>query len=379
VAEIACCVVVLIGSGLLLRSFIRILEVPLGFDPHRTLIVRTSLNRRRYSPEHRRAVDRAMEARLSALPGVVAVALTTHVPLADERQIGFVIDGRSPDEFHWADNALVSGGYFRAMKIPLLRGRTFSDADTPGSPFAAVINQTMARRYWPKQNAIGKGFKWGGRHLTVVGVVADVHIEALDKPMTPAIYNSVYQIESGASTSAVFLIRLQNADPLRFAASARDAIWSVDRGVPILGFGTLHQVVSASLAIRRASLILVSSFAFLALLLSLVGVYGLLSYAVAQRMQELGVRVALGASPREIRVLVVGEGARLTAWGILLGVLAGVVAVQYISRLLFGVHAMDPVSFGAGAVLLFAVALLASYVPARRASRVDPMIALRCD
>lgn len=159
VAEIACCVVVLIGSGLLLRSFIRILDVPLGFDPQQTLIVRTSLNRHRYSSEHRHAVERAIEARLSSLPGVSAVAVTTHVPLADERQIGFVIDGAPPDEFHWADNALVSGDYFRAMKIPLLRGRTFSRTDTTSSPFAAVVSQTMVRQYWPKRP------HWKGIHM----------------------------------------------------------------------------------------------------------------------------------------------------------------------------------------------------------------------
>jgi putative ABC transport system permease protein len=378
VAEIACCVVVLIGSGLLLRSFIRILNVPLGFDPRQTLIVRTSLNRRRYSPEHRHAVERAVEARLSSLPGISAVAVTTHVPLADERQIGFVIDGGPPDEFHWADNALVSGDYFRAMKIPLLRGRTFSEGDTASSPFAAVVSQTMARQYWPKQDPIGKGFKWGGRHLTVIGVVGDVHVQALDKPMAPMTYNSVYQVESGASTSAVFLIRtLKTADPMRLAATVRDTIWSVDHGVPILGFSTLQQVVLSSLAIRRTSLMLVSSFAAIALLLCLVGIYGLLSYAVAQRTQELGLRAALGAKPAEIKNLVLGEGARLALWGILLGTGAGTIAVQYLSSLLFGVHPLDPVSFTAGTFLLFTVTLLASYIPARRASRIDPVIALR--
>lgn len=378
VAEIACCVVVLIGSGLLLRSFVRILEVPLGFNPQHTLIVRTTLNRQRYSSDRRHEVERTIEGRLSSLPGVSAGALTTHVPLADERQIGFVVDGRPPDEFHWADNALVSGNYFRVMMIPLLRGRTFSDADTVASPLAAVVNQTMARQYWPKENPIGKGFKWGGRHLTVIGVVGDVHVEALDKPIAPTVYNSVYQIESGASTSGVFIMRTHaGPDPMRLAASAQNVIWSVDRGLPILGFSTLEQVVSASLAIRRVSLILVGSFAVIALLLSVIGVYGVLSYAVARRTQEMGLRFALGARPIEIQRLVVGEGARLAGWGILFGIAGGALAARYISKLLFGVRALDPVSFVAGVVLLFAVALLASYIPARRASRVDPMVALR--
>ena len=377
VVEIASCVVVLIGSGLLLRSFIRVLEVPLGFDPEQTLLVRTTLNRQRYSRDRRHIVERTIEARLASLPGVSAVAVTTHVPLADERQIGFVIDGRPPDEFHWADNALVSGDYFRVMKIPLLRGRTFSDTDTAGSPLTAAINQTMAGQYWPHEDPIGKGFQWGGRHLTVIGIVGDVHVEALDKPIAPTTYNSVYQVESGATTSGVFIIRTGRQDPMQLAASVQNMIWSVDKGLPILGFSTLHQVVSSSLAIRRVSLILVGSFALIALLLSLIGIYGVLSYAVARRTQEMGVRLALGAKPIEIKSLVLGEGARLAALGLVFGVAIGALAAQYISKFLFGIHTFDLISFGAGVLLLFTVALLASYVPARRAARTDPMVALR--
>lgn len=378
VVEIASCVVVLIGSGLLLRSFIQIIKVPLGFDPAQTLLVRTTLNRQRYSPDRRHTVERTIAARLASLPGVAAVALTTHVPLADERQIGFVIDGRPPDEFHWADNALVSGDYFRVMKIPLLRGRTFSDANTATSPLVAVVNETMARQYWPNEDPVGKGFHWGGRHLTVIGVVGDIHIEALDKPIAPTIYNSIYQIESGATSSGVFLLRARTGqDPTRLAASAQSVIRSADRGLPILGFSTLQQVVSSSLAIRRISLQLVGSFALIALLLSLIGIYGVLSYAVARRTQEMGVRLALGAKPIEIKALVLREGIQLAALGVAFGVVIGAFAVQYISKLLFGVPTLDPVSFGGGVLLLFAVALLASYVPARRASRVDPMTALR--
>ena len=378
VAEIACCVMMLISAGLLVRSFVRILDVPLGFDPGHTLLVRTTLNRQRYaSPERRHATERSIEERLASLPGVSAVALTTHVPLADERQIGFAIDGRPADEFHWADNALVSSAYFRVMKIPVLKGRTFSDADTAGSPLTAVINQSMARQYWPEEDPIGKGFKWGGRHLTVIGVAGDVHVEGLDRPIAPTIYNSVYQVESGASTSAVFVIRTQGQDSLRLAKAAQNAIWSVDSGLPMLGFSTLQQVVSASLEIRRVSLALIGAFASVALLLSLIGIYGVLSYAVTQRVREMGLRMALGAKPIEITGLVIGEGLRLTLAGISLGAAGGALATRYVEKLLFGVRSLDPVSFIAGAALLLLVALLASYLPARRASRVDPMVALR--
>ena len=379
-AEVCCSVVLLIGSGLLLRSWIRVLQTPLGFDPERALIVRATLNRERYaSVDRRHAVERDIEARLASLTGVAAVALTTHMPLADERQIGFVIDGHPRDEFHWADNALVSGDYFRTMGIPILSGRTFSNVDTPQSPLAAVVNQSMARQFWPHEDPIGKGFQWGGRHLTVIGVAGDVHVEGLDKPVGPNIYNSVYQIESGATTSAVFVVRTHGEDPMRLASSAQGVLWSVDRGLPILGFGTLRQVVSTSLAIRRLSLALVGTFALLAMVLSLIGIYGVLSQAVAQRTQEMGVRLALGAKPIEITGLIVGEGLRLTMWGIVLGVAGGAMASTLLSKLLFGVPAFDPASFVAGAVMLFGVALLASYLPARRASRVDPMVALRCE
>ena len=379
-AEVCCSVVLLIGSGLLLRSWIRVLQIPLGFNPERALIIRTTLNRQRYaSADKRHAIERDIKARLASLPGVAAVALTTHVPLADERQIGFVIDGHPKDEFHWADNALVSGDYFRAMGIPLLSGRTFSDVDTPLSPLAAVVNQSMAKQFWPHEDPIGKGFQWGGRHLTVIGVAGDVHVEELDKPIAPTIYNSVYQIESGATTSAVFVVRTHSEDPMRLASAAQNAIWSVDRGLPIVGIGTLRQVVSTSLAIRRLSLALVGTFALLALVLSLIGVYGVLSHAVAQRTQEMGVRLALGARPIEITGLIVGEGVRLTISGIVLGVAGGALASAFLSKLLFGVPAFDPVSFAAGAAMLLGAALLASYLPARRASRVDPITALRCE
>lgn len=379
VVEIASCAVLLVASGLLLRSFLGTIQVPLGFDPGNTLIVRTSFNRYRYaSPDRRHAAEHAIEQSLSALPGVSSVALTTHVPLADERQIGFVIDGGDPNDFHRADNALVSGAYFRLMKIPLLRGRTFSDSDTPAAPLAAVVNETLAKQYWPNTDPLGKGFQWGGRHLTVIGVASDIHVQALDKSVGPQVYNSVYQIESGATTSAVFLIRLQpGASPMRLAASAQTALWSVDRGLPILGFGTLEQVVSGSLAVRRLSLLLVGAFAAVALLLSLIGIYGVQSYAVSQRIQEMGVRLALGAKPTEIAGLVIKEGGRLAVTGVLLGLIAGALSTRYMAHLLFGVKSLDPLTFVAGAALLFAVSVLASYLPARRASRVDPMVALR--
>jgi ABC-type antimicrobial peptide transport system permease subunit len=236
----------------------------------------------------------------------------------------------------------------------------------------------MARQYWPNDNPLGKGFNWSGRHLTVIGVVGDIHVEALDKPIVPAVYNSIYQVESGASTSGVFVIRTHGQQgPMGLAAAAQNTIWSVDHALPILGFSTLHQVVSASLAMRRASLSLICDFALLAVALSLIGIYGVLSHAVTQRTQEMGLRLAIGARPIEITQLVLGEGARLAGWGIIVGLVASAISGAFISKLLFGVQVLDPVSYLAGAGILLAISLLASYLPARRASRVDPIVALR--
>jgi len=376
-AEVACAVVLLIGSTLLLRSFIHLIQVPLGFNPEHVLIVRTDFNRQRYgSAERRHQAEREIERRLSALPGISSVAVTTHVPLADDRQIGFLVDGAPPDEFHWADNALVSAGYFQVMGIQLLSGRTFSTDDTPNAPSVAIINQRMAKQYWAHEDALGKGFKWGGRHLTVVGVVVDIHVGALDQPVEPAVYNSIYQIESGATTSGVFVIRTSLADPMELAKSAQSAIWTVDREIPKARISTLHQVVSASLAFRRSLLELAAGFTGLALLLSLVGIYGVLSNAVTQRVQEIGVRMALGAEPGSITSLIVGEGLRLTCWGIVVGLIGGAIAGRLIATLLFNVRALDPVSLAGGVSMILVTCFVASYLPARRASRLDPLEAL---
>jgi len=379
VAEVAASLVLLIGSGLLFRSFAHVLEAPLGFNPQATLIVRTALNRRRYPvPERRHEIERAIVSRLTALPGVDSVAVTTHVPLADQRQIGFIAEGAPPNDFHWADNALVSEDYFRVMGIPLLRGRSFSTADTTQTPWVAVINETMAKQTWPGEDALGKHFKWAGRPLTVVGIASDIHITALDRPVGATIYCSVYQMESGASTSGVFVLRMRNtADPMTLSSAAQNAIWAVDHGVPIIGFTTLERVVAGSLAVRRASLVLAGGFAALAVILALIGLYGVLSYAITQRTREMGLRVALGAQPGSIVRLVLADGAILTTWGVAAGVAGAAICARFLSSLLFGVRPLDPLVYLVGIVLLTAVSLLAAYLPARRASRVDPLTALR--
>jgi predicted permease len=318
-----------------------------------------------------------MVEHLAALPGVAAVGLTTHIPLADDRQIGFVLEGEDIHAARWADNALVNGEYFASMGIPIIQGRTFDSTDTARGPGAAIINASMARRFWPHGDAIGKRLIWGGRNLTIVGVAGDVHIKALDAAVNPTIYTCVYQVESAATTSAVFIVRSRAVEPSALAPAVREAIWSVDRGIPVFDMRPMEQVVSRSLTSRSFAVSLLTAFALLALALSVIGLYGVLSYAVTQRTSELGVRFALGATPAEVLRLVLGDGLRLTTIGVGIGVLLGAVAARAMSRLLFGIQTFDPAVFTLAVATLIAVAMIATYIPASRASHVDPVLALR--
>ena len=274
-----------------------------------------------------------------------AVGVTTHIPLADERQIGFHPRGGGRDAARWADNASVSGSYFPAMGIPLLRGRTFGEQDAPDAPLAAIVNDSMARRFWPTGEALGKRIEWGGRVLTIVGIAGDVHLAALETAVNPTIYTALYQIDRGPTTQAVFILRGHTASAAAIAPSVRGAIWSVDNGVPVFDVRTMNNVVARSLATRRFTVALLSSFAVLALLLAVVGLYSVLAYGVTQRTPELGVRLALGASPRQLVRLVLGEGLRLTTIGLAVGVAAGVIVARAMTPLLFGVASLDPLAF----------------------------------
>ncbi|MBV9036961.1 MAG: ABC transporter permease [Acidobacteriaceae bacterium] len=377
VVEVASATVLLVGAGLLIHSFVELLKAPPGFDPKNVLFVRTTFNRARYPESNkRREGEHSILAKLRALPNVEEASLTSHIPLADERQIGFVVEGRAPNEFHWADNALVSGDYFTLMRIPIKRGRTFDERDTLDHPLSIVINESMARQYWPHEDALGKRVRWGGRMLTIIGIAGDVRLQALDAAPGPTIYGDVFQAESGASTSAVFLLRTKLRES-RAVAQVRKIIWSVDGGLPVFESGTMNDVVSRSLATRQFLMILLVGFAFTALLLAIIGLYGVLAYTVQQRTQELGVRLALGAQPSQVTQLILSNGAKLAITGLLLGLLASLGASRMVSALLFGIRPLDPWTFTSATLLLFCVALLASYGPARRAAQVDPMIALR--
>lgn len=380
-AEVASSMALLIAATLLFASFRHVLSVPLGFNPENALIVRTNFNAKHYaSHEKRREAEREILTRLAALPQVESAALTTHVPLADERQIGFEVEGAPEGDTHWADNAIVSGNYFSTMGTRILRGRTFSVRDTPHSPAVALVNDTMARRYWPHTDPKGKVFRWAGRPFQVIGVVEDLHATAIDQPVGPMVYFDAYQMENHVLSSGIFLIRtVRQANRAAVSAQARKAIWSVDPAIPVLGISTLHEIVSSSLATRRASLLLAIGFAAIACLLAIAGIYSVFSQSVSQRVREIGIRLALGAEPREIRIHIIWGGLRVILWGALAGGLLALLSARLLASILFGISASDPTPYVASGGVMMAAALAGMYAPAHRAARVDPLIAMRAE
>jgi putative ABC transport system permease protein len=381
VAEIAMALVLLVGGSLLLQSFVRVLNVPLGFRPEGIFIVRTLFDGARYpDPIKRAVVQKELIDRLSHLQGVQAVASASHLPLSDTRQIGFRLEHAAPDDFHWAENSLVSPGYFRAMGIPILRGREFTAQDRQDTPLAAVVSETLARQYFPGQDPMGQRFHWGDRALfTIIGIAGDVHISALDRDPPPMIYNSMFQVESGASERTALLLRL---DPGRqhdqsLSNVIRQQIWLLDRDLPIYNFATLQTLVSESVAQRRFTTVLILSFALIALALSLVGLFGVISFLVAQRQRELAIRMALGADRAGVCWMVMKRGAALALAGSAIGLVLFPLGARLIRATLYQTSAYDPATLLLVSALLLGIALLASYLPARRATKVDPMVALR--
>jgi putative ABC transport system permease protein len=381
VVEIAMALVLLMGGSLVLQSFVRVLNVPLGFRPQSVFIVRTLFDEARYpDPAKRAAVQEELIERVGHLQGVEVVAAASHLPLSDNRQIGFRLEHAAADDFHWAENSLVSPGYFQAMGIPIRRGRDFTDQDRPDTPLAAVVNETLARQYFPGQDPLGQRFHWGDRALfTIVGVAGDVHISALDADPPPMIYNSMFQVQSGASERTALLLRM---DPGRergqgLFSEVQQQTWALDRDLPVYNFTTFETLILESLAQRRFTTILLLSFALTALVLALVGLFGVMSYLVAQGTRELAIRMALGANRMEVYWTVMQRGAALAMAGCALGLALYPLGRRLILATLFQTSAYDPATLLLVPALLVGVALLASYLPARRATKVDPMVALR--
>jgi predicted permease len=376
--EIAAALVLLLSGGLLLKSLVRLLHSPYGFDPDRRFVVRTIFDRARYpDPAGRIAVQKQLLAGLQHLPGVTAVAEASHLPLSDSREIGFRLENAPADDFHFAENSLITPGYFHAMGIALLQGRDFTEQDTRGSRNVAVISENMAKQYLPGQDPIGRRFLWGDRApFTVIGVAADVHISALDADPASMIYYSMFQVESAVGGHTAFIVHATAETQGLFDAVQRQ-VWSVDKDLPIYQSTTLAALVAESVAQRRFTVFLLGTFAVLALLLAAIGLFGVISYVVAERTREFGIRMALGADRRKIYWQVLRRAAGLSLSGCVLGLVISRFAARALESSLYQVNSFDPATVSLVSFLLLGVALLAAYWPARRAAKVDPMVALR--
>jgi putative ABC transport system permease protein len=384
IAEISLALVLLVGAGLLINSFLRLSNVEPGFKPENLLTVEVVPQQNKYDTvEKRAAFYSEMLERIGALAGVESAGVITNLPLTFKgNNASFTVEGRPeppPDQVPIAATRAISPDYLRTMSIQLMSGRGFTRQDINDRAEVAIISETMARTYWPGEEAVGKRIKIGRYNstspwVTIIGVAANVRQFELETETRPLLYLPYTQVGYFAPRH---LVVKTAGEPLGFVAAVREAVWSVDRDQPVSNVSTMETIVSESLAGRRLTMLLLGIFAGLALLLAAVGIYGVISYAVAQRTHEIGIRMALGASSRKVLGLVVGDSLKLIAIGVGLGLAAAFFLTRYMRSLLYGVSETDPVTFAVIPVLLAAVALAASYIPARRATRVDPMVALR--
>jgi putative ABC transport system permease protein len=379
IAEIALALVLLVGGSLLVRSFLHVLNTPLGFDPKGAFVVRTIFDTERYpDPVQRIAVQKQLLAKLAALPGVTAVAAASHLPLSDDRGIGFHVEHAAPDDFHFAQNSLVTPGYFQAMGIGLREGRAFSEHDNPNSPLVAIISETMARKYF-HGDAVGQRFLWGDRGLfTVIGIAEDVHIFALDAEPPPMIYQSMFQMQTWTAGHTAFVLRSSRPEQSLFS-EVQQQVWSVDKELPLYKSTTLATLVSDSLAQRRFTMMTLLAFSGVALLLAAIGLFGVISYLVSQHQREMALRMALGADRGDIHRMVLKRGLALGIAGCGIGLLLSVAGSRLLTTTLYQVSRFDPATLVLVPALLLGVVMLAVYLPARRAAAVDPMQALRAE
>jgi putative ABC transport system permease protein len=382
IGEVALSLMLLVGAGLFIKSFLRVQEVRPGFNPHNALLVMISLPGAKYTEQQRPEFFRQLVERLAASPGVQAVGGAINLPLgATNYGIGraFIPEGRplSVDEAFDSSFSTITGDYFRALQIPLLAGRTFEVRDGPDAPKIAVINESAAKRHFGSPAAaIGKRLIiWRDEKFMreIVGVVGDTKTSAMDAESGAQIYVPHAQ-DPGWNFMGVVVRTV--GDPAAFATTVRREVQAIDKDQPVYNVRTMDDVVANSLGTRRVSMQLFAVFAIAAVLLAAVGIYGVMAYSVTQRTKEIGIRMALGAQKSDVLALVIRQGMVLTVIGVAVGLAGAFALTRLIANLLFGVAATDPLTFAAIPLLLLFVALVACYLPARRAARLDPPIAL---
>jgi len=385
IAELALAMVLLVGAGLLIHSFARLRSVDPGFNPSNVISFFIQLPAARYSEIPKQtSFRRELLARLNSLPGVDA-AMVGDPPLnGSEVTHSLAFDGRPPvaeGDQPEVDTFCVMGDYFRVMQIPLHAGRALADADREDQPLVAVINEVMARKYYAGENPIGQRIRWGHeagppRWMTIVGVVGDVKQYSLAQPAEPAVFTPFAQSNESWRRWMGVVVRTPGASAGLIPA-LKAQVWSLDNQIPLNRIQSMDELLQLSLAERRFNMLLLGLFAGLALTLAVVGIYGVMSYSVSERTHEIGIRMAVGAGRSDVLKMVMGQGARLAGLGVAIGILGAIALTRLMTSLLFGITPTDPATFIAVAVLMVAVVLLACFVPARRATKVDPTVALR--
>jgi putative ABC transport system permease protein len=382
VAEIALSLLLLVCAGLMIKSFLRLQQVNPGFRAENLLTMQVSLPASQYKDDQQvAAFYRQLNERIRSLPGVQQSGIVSRLPLAGDRAtVSLNIEGRPVSagggdlEAHYR---VISPDYFRVLGIPVVKGREFTEQDSATSPDVAIINESMARAFWPGEDPVGKRVKLGPDPSVgwtqIVGVVRDARNFGLDADVHQEIYQSYQQ----APPRRARLVVRTASDPLSLVGAVRGEVSALNKNLPVSEVATMEKLLTDSVAQKRFSMFLLTAFAAIALLLAAIGIYGVISYSVTQRTHELGLRMAFGAKPKHIRNLIVGQGAKLALLGVGIGLVTSLLLTRVLAALLYGVSATDPTVFVGLAVLLVGVSLLACFIPARRATKIEPMTAMR--